>query len=221
MKIAVVGLGYVGLPLSLQFARSGAQVLGLDVDASKDRGPVSGEELHQAHRFVSIAELLEAGRFTASIEFSRVQEVEAIIICVPTPLNKNREPDISYILKTGEAIGPFLRTGQLGRSGVHDLSRHDGRRFACGAGGRLRAEGGHRFSSRVLSRARRPRQSRQPSRLDSQSHRWTDSGLPGAREGALRQGDHDTWFRFPPAAAAEATKLLENIFRSVNIASGE
>ena len=113
MKIAVVGLGYVGLPLSLQFARSGAQVLGLDVDASKIKALLAAKSYIKHIESSSIAELLEAKRFTASTEFSRVKEVDAIILCVPTPLNKNREPDISYILKTGEAIGPFLKTGQL------------------------------------------------------------------------------------------------------------
>src|SRR6187401_2363928 len=113
MKIAVVGLGYVGLPLSLQFARSGAQVLGLDVDASKIKALLAAKSYIKHIESSSIAELLEAKQFTASIEFSRVKEVDAIIICVPTPLNKNREPDISYILKTGEAIGPFLKPGQL------------------------------------------------------------------------------------------------------------
>src|SRR4051812_47024080 len=104
MKIAIVGLGYVGLPLSLQFARSGVSVLGLDVD------PVKIEALNQGRSYIkhiessSIQECVKNGMFSASADFARIKEVEAVIICVPTPLNKNREPDISYIINTGKAI---------------------------------------------------------------------------------------------------------------------
>lgn len=104
MKIAVVGLGYVGLPLAIQFARSCVTVLGLDIDAKKV------EQLNNRESYIrhidpsAIAELVSSGKFYASTEFSGIREVEAVIICVPTPLNKNREPDISFILETGRAI---------------------------------------------------------------------------------------------------------------------
>ena len=113
MKIAVVGLGYVGLPLSLQFARSGAHVTGLDIDPSKVQAVLAGRSYIGHIDSSSVAELVAKQQFTASTDFSRIQEVEAIIICVPTPLNKNREPDISYVLGTGASIAPFLRKGQL------------------------------------------------------------------------------------------------------------
>src|SRR5712671_6851545 len=112
-KIAIVGLGYVGLPLSLQFARSGVEVLGLDID------PAKVESLNQGRSYIkhiessTIAEFAKSGKLSASTDFSRVKEAGAVIICVPTPLNKNREPDISYILKTGKAIGPHLQRGTL------------------------------------------------------------------------------------------------------------
>src|SRR5437870_11901444 len=108
MKISVVGLGYVGLPLSLQFARSCVSVLGLDVDAKKV------ELLNNGHSYIKhigpsdIAELVRSGKFSASTEFSRIKEVEAVIICVPTPLTKNREPDISFVIKTGHMVAPPL-----------------------------------------------------------------------------------------------------------------
>src|SRR5580692_9916638 len=113
MKIAIVGLGYVGLPLSLQFARSGVDVLGLDID------PAKVESLNQGRSYIkhiessAIAEFAKSGRLSASTDFSRVKETEAVIICVPTPLNKNREPDISYIIETGKAIAPHLQKGAL------------------------------------------------------------------------------------------------------------
>src|SRR5512134_3626542 len=112
-RVAIVGLGYVGLPLSLQFARSGATVLGLDLD------PAKVESLNQGRSYIehispqSIGEVLEAGRFSASADFSRLRTVDAVSICVPTPLNKNREPDISFILNTGRAIAPHLQKGTL------------------------------------------------------------------------------------------------------------
>src|SRR2546430_7317576 len=111
MKIAIVGLGYVGLPLSLQFARSGVEVLGLDID------PVKVDSLNRGKSYIkhieskTIQAQLTAKSFSASTDFNKVQAVEAVIICVPTPLNKNREPDISYIIKTGDAIAPHLQKG--------------------------------------------------------------------------------------------------------------
>jgi len=91
MKIAIIGLGYVGLPLSLQFARSGGvNVLGLDIDPSKVESLNSGRSYIKHITSEDIAQAVKAGTFSASADFSKVKEVEAIIICVPTPLNKNR-----------------------------------------------------------------------------------------------------------------------------------
>ena len=111
MKIAIVGQGYVGLPLALQFARSGVTVVGLDVDPAKVAALNRGQSYIKHISNAAIAEQVHAGRFSASCQFDRIREVEAVIICVPTPLNKNREPDISYILRTGEAVAPHLKAG--------------------------------------------------------------------------------------------------------------
>src|SRR4029434_4116966 len=98
MKIAVVGLGYVGLPLSLQFARSCVSVLGIDVDPGKVELLNNGQSYIKHISQTAIACVINSGKFSASTEFSRISEVEAVIICVPTPLTKNREPDLSFIL---------------------------------------------------------------------------------------------------------------------------
>jgi 3-hydroxyisobutyrate dehydrogenase-like beta-hydroxyacid dehydrogenase len=90
MKIAVVGLGYVGLPLSMQFARSCISVLGIDVDATKVQLLNNGQSYMKHIEQPAIAELLSSGKFSATTDFSLIKEVEAVIICVPTPLNKNR-----------------------------------------------------------------------------------------------------------------------------------
>src|SRR4029078_966975 len=113
MKIAVIGLGYVGLPLSFQFARSGVTVLGLDIDTQKVDALNQGKSYIKHIPSESIAEIVRSGAFSATSDFSRIRETSAIIICVPTPLNKNREPDISYILETGKSIGRNLPKGSL------------------------------------------------------------------------------------------------------------
>src|ERR1041385_2296528 len=110
---AIVGLGCVGRPLSLQFARSGVSVLGLDIDAAKVNSLNRGESYIKHISNEKIAECLSAGAFCASTDFARIKEVQAVVICVPTPLNKNREPDISYILQTGAAIAPHLQKDTL------------------------------------------------------------------------------------------------------------
>jgi UDP-N-acetyl-D-glucosamine dehydrogenase len=107
-KIAIVGLGYVGLPLSLQFARSGVEVLGLDIDPTKVDAVNQGQSYIKHISGSEIKEMVSGRKFSASTDFARVKEVEAVIICVPTPLNKNREPDISYIDETGKAIAPYI-----------------------------------------------------------------------------------------------------------------
>src|SRR5580765_7496444 len=112
-KIGVVGLGYVGLPLALQFARSGVTVLGLDIDPEKVERLQRGESYIKHISPGDIATAIASGNFSASTDFSRVRELEAVIICVPTPLTKNREPDISYILNTAAAIAPHLQQGAL------------------------------------------------------------------------------------------------------------
>ena len=99
-KLVIVGLGYVGLPLALQFARCGVHVLGLDIDAVKVNALRKGESYIKHIEAATIAEMTAAGRFSASTDFTCIDDVDAVIICVPTPLNRNREPDISYILET-------------------------------------------------------------------------------------------------------------------------
>src|SRR5262249_50289113 len=109
----IVGLGYVGLPLSLQFARCGVKVLGLDIDVAKVNALNRGESYIKHISAEAIGEAVRAGRFSASSDFGRVKETGAVIICVPTPLNKNREPDVSFILQTGETIAPHLQKDTL------------------------------------------------------------------------------------------------------------
>ena len=107
-KISVIGLGYVGLPLSLQFARSGVKVLGLDLELQKVELINSGKSYLKHFSSESITEQVNAGRFEATIDPSRLSEVEAVLICVPTPLDDHREPDLSFVLETARTIAPYL-----------------------------------------------------------------------------------------------------------------
>ncbi len=110
MKISIVGLGYVGLPLAIQFARSNVTVVGLDVDQGKIDMVNQGRSYIEHIAPATIEEVVKAKKLSASTDFARVKEMEAVIICVPTPLNKNREPDLSFIIETGRQIAPHLST---------------------------------------------------------------------------------------------------------------
>ena len=106
-------LGYVGLPLSLQFARSGVSVLGLDLDPQKVDSINSGKSYFKHFSSESIAEQVNSDFFEATTDPSRLSEVEAVLICVPTPLDDHREPDLSFVLDTAQTIAPHLPKGVL------------------------------------------------------------------------------------------------------------
>ncbi len=111
--VAVVGLGYVGLPLALGFARSGLKTLGLDIDPAKVEALNDGRSYIKHIPRERVAGVRDSGTLEATTDFSRVTEADAIIICVPTPLTRHREPDLSYVISTIESILPHLRPGQL------------------------------------------------------------------------------------------------------------
>ena len=108
-KVAVVGLGYVGLPLCIRFCESGLEVLGLDIDQEKVDSINAGRSYIQHIDSGTISDLTSKNSLNASTQFSDVQQCDAVLICVPTPLGKHREPDISYVLDTGRSIAPFLK----------------------------------------------------------------------------------------------------------------
>lgn len=112
-RIAIIGLGYVGLPLSLQFARKGITVLGLDTDPAKIEAINGGRTYIKHIPDAAIQEVTQSGAFEVSSDFSGIKDMEAVIICVPTPLTKTREPDLSYVLDTGRNIAPHLKRGTL------------------------------------------------------------------------------------------------------------
>jgi UDP-N-acetyl-D-glucosamine dehydrogenase len=217
MKIAIVGLGYVGLPLSLQFARSGVEVLGLDIDLAKVESLLQGRSYIKHIESATIAEHVKSGKLSASTDFSRVQEVEAVIICVPTPLNKNREPDISYITETGKAIAPHLKKGTLVvlESTTYPGTTDEELREVLETGSKLKA--GTDFHLAFSPEREDPGNAQSKVEIIPKViGGYTPACLE--RTKALYGRAIKTLVPVSSCRAAEATKLLENIFRSVNIA---
>jgi UDP-N-acetyl-D-glucosamine dehydrogenase len=217
MKIAVVGLGYVGLPLSLQFARSCVSVLGMDVDPKKVELLNNGQSYIKHIEGSAVAELLGSGKFSASTDVSLIKEVEAVIICVPTPLNKNREPDLSFIIETGRTIAPHLAEGALVvlESTTYPGTTEEELRAVLEEGSGMKAGSGFHLAF-------------SPEREDPANEQSKVKQIPKVVGGytaaclekamALYGWAIDTLVPVSSCRAAEATKLLENIFRSVNIA---
>jgi UDP-N-acetyl-D-glucosamine dehydrogenase len=112
-QVGVIGLGYVGLPLALLFARNGYAVCGFDVDPNKVTMLQRGESYIRHIPQAVIAEHVQQKRLKATTDFALLREMDAILICVPTPLDAHREPDLSYVRNTAEGITPHLRRGQL------------------------------------------------------------------------------------------------------------
>ena len=217
MKIAIVGLGYVGLPLSLQFARSGVEVLGLDIDPAKVESINQGRSYIKHIESAAIAEHAKSGKLSASTDFRRVQETEAVIICVPTPLNKNREPDISYITETGKAIAPHLKKGTLVvlESTTYPGTTDEDLRAVLEAGSKLKA--GTDFHLAFSPEREDPGNAQSKVEIIPKViGGYTPACLE--RTKALYGRAIKTLVPVSSCRAAEATKLLENIFRSVNIA---
>lgn len=217
MKIAIVGLGYVGLPLCLQFARNGVEVIGLDIDGTKVASINAGKSYIEHIDGNSIREAVQGGRLTASADFARVKEVEAVIICVPTPLNKNREPDISYIIKTGEAIARHLQKGTLVvlESTTYPGTTDTDLREVLEAGSNLKA--GTDFHLAFSPEREDPgNPDSKVAKIPKVIGGFTPACLEKTK--ALYSKAIQTLVPVSSCRAAEATKLLENIFRSVNIA---
>ena len=215
--IAVVGLGYVGLPLSLQFARSGVSVLGLDIDTAKVEALNRGESYIRHIESSAVGEIVDAKKFMAFTDFSRVAEAGAVVICVPTPLGKNREPDISYVLKTGESIAPHLQEGALVvlESTTYPGTTGEDLRRVLEEGSGLKA--GEDFHLAFSPEREDPGNPQSVvAHIPKVVGGFTPACLEKAKE--LYSCAIETLVPVSSCRAAEATKLLENIFRSVNIA---
>ena len=217
MKIAIVGLGYVGLPLSLQFARCGASVLGLDIDPSKVEALNAGRSYIKHITGADIKAMVDKKAFSASTDFALVREVSAVIICVPTPLNKNREPDISYITETGKAMAPYLKKGTLVvlESTTYPGTTDEDLREVLETGSGLKA--GTDFHLAFSPEREDPGN---PQSVVATIPKVVGGYSPACLEKAVALYSIAIKTLVPVSSCrvAEATKLLENTFRGVNIA---
>ncbi len=214
--VGIIGLGYVGLPLARAFAQAGHRVLGFDVDPAKVEKIERGESYIDAVPTPVLAQLRRDDLVRATTDFSRVAEVRAIAICVPTPLTVNQDPDTSFIEKTGEAIAPHLRPGTLV---VLESTTYPGTTDELL---RPRLEQGGLKAGRDLFLAF------SPERENPGDATWSTSRIPkvvgadddGSRAAAmaLYEGAVSKVVPVSSSRVAEATKLLENIYRCVNIA---
>ena len=217
MKIAVVGLGYVGLPLAIQFARANVTVIGLDIDAAKVDSVNQGRSYIKHIASDAIEEVVKRDKLSASTDFKRVSEVEALIICVPTPLSRNREPDLSFVLDTGRTIAPHLSKGALV---VLESTTYPGT-----TDGDLRSvleEGSHMKAGVDFHLAFSPE--REDPANEQSKVKLIPKVVGGYSQACLARAitlygkTIDKVVPVSSCRVAEATKLLENIFRSVNIA---
>ncbi|MBT5909777.1 MAG: nucleotide sugar dehydrogenase [Opitutae bacterium] len=216
-KISVVGLGYVGLPLSLQFAGSGVFVLGLDLDSAKVDAINSGKSYLKHFSSESISDQVHAGRFEATTDPARVSEVEAILICVPTPLNDHREPDLSFVLDTARSLASHLSQGVLVtlESTTYPGTTEDELRLILEEGSGMKA--GVDFHLAYSPEREDPgREDASVKTIPKVVGGFTPKCADLAE--SLYGQALDNIHRVSSCRAAEATKLLENIFRSVNIA---
>ncbi len=110
--IGIFGLGYVGLPLALRFTENGSKVIGFDIDPAKSQKIKAGKSYINYIPDQAIRDATKAG-FVATVDMSRAAECDALIICVPTPLDKHQKPDLSYVANTAQAMAPYLKRGQL------------------------------------------------------------------------------------------------------------
>lgn len=216
VRVGIVGLGYVGVPLALTAARAGFRVLGFDINAPRVERLNGGESLIKHIPDELVADAVRDGRFEATADFSRLGEPDAILICVPTPLTKHQEPDLSYVESTARAIAPCLRPGQIV---VLESTTYPGTTDEI-----LKPI----FEETGLRSGRDFFLAFSPEREDPGNPDFGTSAIPkvvgGDGPDALALADalySQLVVKTVPVsstATAEAVKLTENIFRAVNIA---
>jgi len=218
-RIGIVGLGYVGLPLIIEFGKAGFHVTGLDIDPAKIESLSAGKSYIKHIPSDAIGKLNASGRLVWTTDFSTAANIDCILICVPTPLNANREPNMDYILSTARAIGPHLVKGgeQLV---ILESTTYPGTTRDLLAPELERLSGlkeGVDFFTAYS-----------PEREDPNNPKYHTSNIPkviGGDTETARQAINalylsivETVVPVSSTMTAEATKLMENIFRSVNIA---
>jgi UDP-N-acetyl-D-glucosamine dehydrogenase len=214
--VGVIGLGYVGLPLILCFAEKGFTSIGFDIDTKKIDALMRGESYIKHIPSGRIEKAVKSKLFSATADFSRARECDAILIAVPTPLNKNREPDVQFIVSSCEAIAPYVRKGQLI---VLESSTYPGTTDEVMVP--ILEKGGLKLDKDFFAAF-------SPEREDPANKDYRTETIPKVVGATSPEGlsvaeklYQQIVVRTVPVSttrAAEATKLLENTFRAVNIA---
>ena len=214
--IGIIGLGYVGLPLCRAFHAAGFSVLGFDVDSKKISQLDDGKNYlsHLGDNFVQ--DMVKAGRFSATDDFSRIGEADAVLICVPTPLGEHLEPDLSYVEQSTAAIAKTLRDGQLI---ILESTTYPGTTRNVMLP-QLEASGKKCGTDFLLAYS--------PEREDPGRQDFATDTIPklvggidensGKVAHALYQSACEKVVLVSQAEVAESAKLLENIYRAINIA---
>ena len=214
-KVGIIGLGYVGLPLAIHFGKSGFSVVGFDLDIQKIEKLLEGESYIKHVPIKPINEMIEAGHFDVTSDFDRLEEVDCILICVPTPLTDKMEPDLTYLVETTETIARHFRAGQLI---VLESTTYPGTTEEMILP-QLEKEGMKGGGDFFLAYS--------PEREDPGNEKFSASNTPKVVGGVtpscleVAQALYNCITRVVPVSstgAAEFTKILENTFRSVNIA---
>jgi UDP-N-acetyl-D-glucosamine dehydrogenase len=212
----VIGLGYVGLPLAMEYAGAGIEVIGVDVDGSKVRALKAGKSYIGDVPGETVKKAVDSGRFTATTDFSVVAMADTVNICVPTPLRKTKDPDLSYIVGAMEHIVDYLHKDMLV---VLESTTYPGTTKEV-LGPMVEAKGFKVGRDIFLAFS--------PERVDPGNEKYTTKNIPkvvggvtprcGKIAAALYGGVMEKVHPVSSAAVAEMVKLLENTFRSVNIA---
>ena len=214
-RVGIIGLGYVGLPLAVEFAKAGLHVVGYDVDQSKVDSLSAGKSYIPDVPSEELASVVEAGTFRATTDQRELASVDIIDICVPTPLRKTRDPDLSYVVKAIEAAAAVLRKGQLVilESTTYPGTTEEVAQPALEAGG---LKVGRDFYLACS-----------PERVDPGNQPYTTKNIPKGVGGidqtstdlaaALYEQVVNTVIKVANTRVAEMVKLLENTFRAVNI----
>jgi UDP-N-acetyl-D-glucosamine dehydrogenase len=224
-RIGVVGLGYVGLPLTMLFSDSGFQVTGFDIDPAKVDALNSGRSYIKRILHEEIDQLLQKG-FSGTSEFSKIEQMDAIIICVPTPLNEHHGPDMTYIEGTARTLAPHLKAGQLV---VLESTTYPGTTedlliplLEAGCDQDLKHFRDGRLEEKCFHVAFSPEREDPGNTQVERADIPKVVGAPAALSAQLTGDLYNIIFRriipVSSPAAAEMTKLLENIYRCVNIA---
>jgi UDP-N-acetyl-D-glucosamine dehydrogenase len=213
--VGVVGLGYVGLPLLLAYAKAGFRAVGIDIDPAKPAALLAGRSYIKHIPGEEVAAALASGRLEATTDFAVISTLDAIILCVPTPLDEHFEPDLSYVTDTVDAVVPHLKAGQVlslesttypGTTDEEVVTRVEKAGFTVGTDLHV-----------VYS----------PEREDPGNPKFSATNIPKVVGGitpaclaagvALYEAAFEKIVPVSSCKVAELTKLLENIYRAVNI----